>query len=118
MIPSIQKAKLAVDAAEANLSEIVRLLQKRCKHENLIEAEYQPDNYGGFSFPPLRMCADCGMTEDGWGHGYVVLKGLAQAVSRDRIYEQRIGLRIHSHYKGPLLRKEITVDELIDKETP
>lgn len=114
MTPNIKKAKQAVDEAEAHLKDIVRMMQKRCKHRNLVETPYEPDSYGGFSHPPLRMCCTCGMTEVGWGPGYVVLKGAVHLASREAIYRQRMGLVINDDDKGPLLRKEITLDELID----
>ena len=115
MTPDIEKARQAVEEAEANLKNIVRMMQKRCRHKNLVEADYEPDRYGGFSFPPLRMCCTCGMTEDGWGTGHVILKGHVRKTTREAIYRDRVGLAIREDDKGPLIRKEITLDELIDE---
>lgn len=104
------------DKVQKELDETIKLVQSECKHQHLAECGHHSFGYDGGALPPLRICLDCGMTEEGWGPGYVVLKGESKNVSREEVYQQRLGLAIGDHHKGPLLRKEITVKELIEKE--
>jgi len=45
------------------------VLQKQCKHEVVIEADYIPSDVSS-STPPKRMCLVCSLEEEGWGCGY------------------------------------------------
>ena len=63
----------------------------------------------------MRVCVDCGLTEDGWGPGYIVLKGRAGIFPREEIYTQRRGFFVSAEHKGPLIRKEVTIEQLITK---
>jgi hypothetical protein len=113
MRPSIQRALEEKAEAAARLDAAVRRAQKTCRHLDLIEADYLPMYEG--ALPPIRACCSCGMTEDGWGCGYIVLKGRVHQVSRDLVYQTRQGLHISDDDKGPLLRGETTVAALVDK---
>jgi hypothetical protein len=90
--------------------------QQTCEHTNLEECAYKPDRYGGAS-PPMRVCCDCGMTERGWGPGYVVLRGGARMTDRDQLYAKHYGFSLQDHHKGPLLRGETTLAQLVALET-
>jgi hypothetical protein len=113
MTPSIERAVIELKAATKKLKQTVATCQKRCKHAHIAECEYIPSKgYGAFA--PIRICLSCGMTEDGWGCGYLVLRGNAEKIERDKLYELRQGLRITEEHKGPLLRKELTVLDYIN----
>ena len=95
---------------------VVRTVQKSCRHKQLAECEYKSFVFGD-SLPPIRLCLDCGLTEQGWGCGYKVLVApdeLIGRIDREKIYALRTGVFITDEKKGPLLRREITVDEIID----
>ena len=111
MTPKIEAAKAALKQAQRNLYLAVYQQQLRCKHTTLSEAPYLPSDYGD-PLPPVRVCHSCGMTEDGWCCGYLVLKGDARPVSRDHLYKMRQGLMIVAAHKGPILRREVTVRDL------
>jgi hypothetical protein len=119
MNKSITKALEAQQRANLHLKVVVREAQLACQHTEWVEADYQPLHHS--SLPPMRMCCNCGLTEDGWGCGHLVLKdrkdGLLVTASRDYIYQRRQGLSITDSHKGPLLRREITLAELIERET-
>lgn len=61
------------ETADAAYAKAVKKFQKVCKHPHLIECEYKSMNYGS-SMPPLRVCKDCGLSEDGWSCGYEKLR--------------------------------------------
>lgn len=113
--PRVQRAVDALAAAKAELDRAVASQQASCRHVDLIECDYMP-MYGGSALPPMRLCRTCGMTEDGWGCGHIVLKGAAVRASRDAVYAGRLGLHISDEEKGPLLRGEVTVAELVTKK--
>jgi hypothetical protein len=114
MRASIQKALSDVSDAQRRLNAAVRRAQKTCKHLDLAECDYQSLNFGG-ALEPMRVCRSCGMSEIGWGCGYIVLEGKAVEISRDDLYGLRRGLMLGHVHKGPLLRGEITLSELVDQ---
>lgn len=113
MNEGIQRADAQLEASRRHHVRTVAGVQKRCTHKNLAEADYRPSDYGAAT-PPMMVCRDCGMTEDGWGSGYRVLRGEAVRISRDQLYKLRRGLHIDEEMKGPLNRKEVTVHNLVD----
>lgn len=90
-----------------------------CKHEHQAECEYQP-GYFLSSLGPMRVCLDCGLSEDGWGPGYKVLtddkQKSFQKIERNLLYKRRHGLRITNDMKGALIRKESNVKKLIEEK--
>lgn len=113
MTPSIEAAKAAMKQTEKQYYRAVAMQQRRCTHRHVAEAPYQHSDYGN-SFPPMRICLVCGMVEDGWCCGYIVLKNDAErAISREDLYTLRTGLHVTADHKGPLLRREVTVPELV-----
>jgi len=87
----ILSAKQVCAEAKKELNSVVLEVQTNCQHMNVGECDYLHSDYGS-SFPPLRLCLDCGVTEEGWGIGYVVLvPKRVYKVSRDEIYQERIG---------------------------
>jgi hypothetical protein len=111
-----KQKRLAV--AEMAFIATVRDVQKKCKHKFLAECDYRPSDYGSAS-PPIRICLDCGLTEEGWGCGFIVLKRdeeFVGKISRDKLYSLRKGVIIDSELKGPLLRKECSLAMVIDGE--
>lgn len=112
MNKSLERLRGNLEKARAALKSAVATEQQTCTHASLEECDYLPMQYSG-SLPPMRVCCDCGMTEEGWGPGYVVLKGDARTISRDSLYAKRQGFAINEHHKGPLLRREVTVAQLV-----
>ncbi len=100
--------------ARKEFNSSLATLQIACKHLHLVEANYAHCSYTASS-PPFRTCLECELSEEGWGCGYIVLKGDAPVMTRDELYKMRSGLFIKDEDKGPLLRKEITLTELIRK---
>lgn len=92
-------------------------LQSRCVHPQLLECPYQPGRSvgDGGAMPPIRICCTCGMTEEGWGPGYVVLHDSKQVgtITRSKLYEARRGLMIGDTDKGPIIRRQKTVQQLL-----
>lgn len=120
-MPGLNKAIAKLDAQFAALKlkrrKVIAEVQARCKHRQQAECDYQPLHFDG-SLPPMRICCNCGMTEVGWGCGYIVLRGPATTIERNTLYAQRRGLAIGNEHKGPLLRREVTEAELIERLTP
>jgi len=112
MNKKLERLLQKVSKAREELRAAVSHEQQVCKHEEVEECDYMPLNFDG-SLPPLRVCCNCGMSEEGWGCGFVVLKGKAQQISRDTLYAKRYGFSIKDEHKGALLRREITVAQLV-----
>jgi hypothetical protein len=119
MIPSLAQAKADLQEAERVFRKKVAAAQKRCSHQALVECDYEETPVLGGCLRPWRCCQRCGISEEGWGCGYLLLKEpeecQIQSVSRQRLFAMCEGLRIHEDTKGPLLRRETTVRELIDQ---
>ena len=41
----------------------------QCPHKHILEAPYEKNTYIA-SYPPFRVCQDCGYAEEGWGCGF------------------------------------------------
>ncbi len=98
------------------LTATVRMVQKECKHTQQAECDYVPCDWGD-SEPPARICLECGMVEEGWGCGYKVLKNsdlLVGKIERKALFRQRCGVIIDAELKGPLIRGECSVHDIID----
>jgi hypothetical protein len=105
----------AIDRVEKARQKYLQTLfdvQLNCTHEHVVEADHKPSIYGG-ALPPLKVCRTCGMSEDGWGPGYQVLKAAAVRVPRDTAYSLRRGLMLGNEHKGPLIRRELVVADLV-----
>jgi hypothetical protein len=92
----IQGAETDYRAALAHFDDVVRIEQAACPHAAIAECEYE---HGAFSDsrPPLRICLDCGLTEEGWGIGYKVLvrdKRFIGHIDRYDLYQLRKGQTI------------------------
>lgn len=94
MHPLIREAEDAYLQAKTKLDQVVAEVQKECKHETLGECERQ--TYPGHgSNPPIRMCLDCGLTEeDNSGYRVLVTTGLVYKLKRDDIYLYRKGKKV------------------------
>ena len=82
-------------AAQRELSVVINYVQNTCNHTNIAECNYQPSEFFSAQ-PPMRVCLDCGVSEEGWGCGFQVLRekvtGLApRKISRDDLYSIRCG---------------------------
>ena len=101
--------------ARCKFNDALKELQKTCTHEEVGECNYEPYRYFNDD-PPMRVCLNCGMTETGWGCGYLVLKNeRVYKLTRKEVQKERAGLQINDSHKGPLLRKEVTVQDLLEK---
>ena len=114
MNKALEKLLKKANRARAGFQRAVYAEQRSCEHREVEECDYRPFQGGG-ALPPMRVCCNCGMTEDGWGSGYRVLRGDARTISRDELYRKRSGLAINDEHKGPLIRREVTVIDLINK---
>lgn len=115
MTPKLERLLDAVTTAQRELAIEVAHRQKLCKHTKLAECDYLPSKgYGGT--PPMRVCLACGISEEGWGSGFYLLRPrmTPAVISRDQLYRLRLGVALFDHHRGPLLRKETTVREMID----
>lgn len=114
----IRAGRFDVEEAENHLLKMVKYVQRRCKHPKIGEAPYQHSEYGA-SYPEVRVCLHCGMTEDGWGPGFQVLKeDHPIQVSRDEVNQLAIGLRVTDDHKTRLLQKRGTVADFVGELQP
>jgi hypothetical protein len=109
--PAIRAAAEVVHAAHKKLRETIYRSVTRCQHAQIGECDYKPMTYMD-SLPPMSVCLNCGLTETGWGCGYVVLRGARVRMERDEVYALRT-VDIREDDKGPLLRKETSVHRLV-----
>jgi len=112
--PSIQKSAAAAKRAVDDYHRTLVRAQKRCRHRHLVECDYESHTFLA-SLPPQRACTLCGLSEEGWGCGYQVLKGNTSGVTRSALYRIRLGLLIGDKEKTHLIRKEKTVADLLDE---
>jgi hypothetical protein len=98
---------------KADFDVFVIQVQIDCLHDHIAE-------WDTAASAPLRVCLHCGLTEEGWGCGFIVLKNKTElgvpTIDQKRYYELRQGAYIRDDDKGPLLRKEITLEALISKK--
>lgn len=115
MNKNLERLRTKIKNAEEKFRDAVAAAQKVCQHVHLAEADYKPSNGIGYAFPPIRMCLDCGMTEEGWGSGYIALKGNPIPIDRKELYIKRAGLILENDDKGPLIRGEVSLADLIEQ---
>lgn len=100
----------------ARRQEVIKQRQKACGHDRIAECDWVQSNPYSRAIPEWRICLGCRMTEVGWGPGFRVLFGeVAQKIARDDVYRMRLGLHIDDSMKGPLIRGEVTVEQLVDR---
>lgn len=87
-----------VKQAQRELELCVLSVQTECNHKDIAECGYSYSDYRD-TFSPIRICLDCGITEEGWGCGYKTLiqrDGFSpRVISREDLYKLRIGNFIH-----------------------
>jgi len=115
---AIVKARQSLKEVSEFLKRTIVDAQINCSHESLAECNYVPSGTFTYARPPMRVCLNCGLVEEGWGCGYQVLRHKNNVVgvppiSRDDLYSLREGHIIDNEDKGPLLRKEKTLEDLI-----
>lgn len=91
----INNQLLKLKEAQNNLQEVINEVQSECSHDNIAECDYKPSEFFNAQ-PPMRVCLDCGMSEEGWGCGFKVLRekvaGLTpRKISREDLYSIRCG---------------------------
>ncbi len=92
---SINKQLLKLKEAQVALEDTINSVQSGCSHDNIAECDYEPSEFFNAS-PPMRVCLDCGISEEGWGCGFKVLRekvaGLTpRKISREDLYSIRCG---------------------------
>ena len=92
---SINNQILRLKEAQTELEDVVNSVQSDCPHVSVAECDYKPSEYFNAQ-PPMRVCLDCGMSEEGWGCGFKVLRekviGLTpRKISREDLYSVRCG---------------------------
>jgi hypothetical protein len=112
---AIQDAISSIDSARKQYENTVYNAVCECKHEEVGECEYRSSEYGSASAPE-RVCLHCGLMEEGWGCGYLILTNeLVFKLSRDQAFSFRT-VRVCRDDKGPLLRQEVALHELIRRK--
>lgn len=82
-------------SAQYDLDTVINSVQAECKHNHVAECDYQPSEFFN-SLAPMRVCLDCGLSEEGWGCGFQVLKEKTtklspRKISRQDLYSIRCG---------------------------
>lgn len=105
-------ASQRVNEARESYKHILFETITTCSHGQIGECDYRHMEWIA-SLPPRRTCLCCGLTEDGWGCGYIVLRVThPQKWSRDDLAKQTTVV-ICDDDKGPLLRNEKSVSEIV-----
>jgi hypothetical protein len=90
----IQLAQNRLAEAQAFYKSTIEAEQALCKHERVGECEWKDETWFSYAKPPLRVCLDCGISDEGWGSGYKVLtNGLVYKIDRDTLFKIRVGKR-------------------------
>lgn len=82
-----------VQTARNVAQRVIQNQQSKCKHSVVAEGEYQPEGIISYAQPPIRVCVNCGISEDGW-QLHKILKTPEYGVlkwTRDQVYDVRIG---------------------------
>jgi len=109
---AIRAALDDVKRAKENLLGAIYAVTSACAHDSVGEAPYQYNDHLANS-PPKRVCMHCGLVEEGWSAGYLVLKNeLVFKLTRDQVYDLRT-VQIDQEDKGPIIRKEVTLNKLL-----
>lgn len=82
-------------SAQSDLNSVISSVQEQCEHNHIAECDYQPSEFFN-ALAPMRVCLECGLSEEGWGCGFKVLKekieGLSpRKISRQDLYSIRCG---------------------------
>jgi len=111
---NIVEAIKSLDEHTARFQNEIIYHQRQCKHERTAECEHK--KLWGDILPPMKVCLECGLSEQGWGSGYLILKATPEEMlDRDDLYKLRVGAYIRDEDKGPIMRREITLEEAIEK---
>lgn len=93
--------------------------QLACTHEELLEREWY--SYADWlpAHPPIRVCSNCGLSEEGWGCGYFYLKDApfrtVTKTTKANADTYRRGKLINNSNKGKLLRGELSLREFLER---
>lgn len=113
---AINEKLKALRRAQADLKQVVKAAQIKCDHSDIAQAEHASGHV------PVRICLSCGLTEDGWGCGYRVLRHPSDSgyeigvppISSDALCRLRQGFIVKNTHRTQLLRKLKTIEELIN----
>lgn len=91
-LDKIHKLEEELNSLKKRINKEIDSLQDKCSHKNIAEAGYIPSSYWRKATPPIRICLDCGLTEDGWGCGYKILRTENPSkIDRNILYSKRKG---------------------------
>ena len=93
---SIKQAIAASDRADEKLKAAVLRECCACEHQHLAEMD---------DSPPWRVCLDCGLTEEGWGCGYELLRAPLErigSIGRDQTLRIRTASLWQRDYGEPI----------------
>lgn len=54
-------------------NELLTSIREECLHLKIAEVDYSPSTHFFHAQPPKRICEVCGVEEEGWRCGYIVL---------------------------------------------
>lgn len=91
----INKYMDRLKSAQHELNTVINAVQSDCLHESIAECDYKPSEFFN-ALAPMRVCLDCGLSEEGWGCGFRILRekvsGLTpRKISREDLYSIRCG---------------------------
>lgn len=114
---SIRNANKAVLRAQKKRALAIFNAISECRHIEVGQCDYLSSKTTfGTAYPPARVCMNCGLMETGWGCGYQVLTiRLVIPISHDDANSLRTVL-INEKDRGPLLRHEISVSNLVKQK--
>lgn len=117
MDQKIIEAEQQFDQAHDNYKQTLIDVQCSCSHKNTVERKYFCIAEWLPAHAPVRVCLDCGLGEEGWGCGHIVVKNKPQRwITNKEEAKYRKGKLICESDKGPLLRKEKSLRELLQKQ--
>lgn len=102
--------------ARKRYKDILKQTQKSCPHDYVYLREHYKIANWLDAHSPVRVCARCGLAEQGWGCGYLVL-GKGQVIGKITCKEEArlsYGANILEHHKSAILRREKTIGQVID----
>lgn len=101
----IKDAIRHLNSAKRAYAETVKAVVLRCEHSHVAECiEIQPE---------WRICLDCGLTDEGWGCGYQLLRNDEEqvgSISRDRTIDLRTASLWQHSYGAPI---DVQIDDFL-----
>lgn len=106
MLESLLAARQELNKAREVFRDTVIQTQLSCDHRKIYECDYLPGREFGQGLPPIRVCDSCGLSEEGWGCGYLILTGEIVPIDREALYQKRLGRTILREDKGLFIHND------------